>query len=97
MSFINEPMGKYVDLIHANRIPHNRWLLIRTLRRFKDHYAPSNEQTVEAFFAWYARRFEKEFNEEVRPNLEYLMNNMCIYLHFSLKENQTTYHGSTTS
>ena len=86
MDFINAPMGKFVDLMYENRNPQKRQLLIRTISRYKDHFASSDIPSVEAFFEWYARRFEKEFNEEVRPHLEYLMKNMCVYFHFLPKD-----------
>lgn len=90
MTFLNESMGRFIDLMYENRIPENRKLLVRTIGLFKEHsvLGQSHQETIEAFFKWYTRRFEKEFVEEVQPRLDYLTKNLHIYLHFSPKESR---------
>ena len=95
MTFLNESMGRFIDLIYENRIPENRQLLVRIIHRFKERHAEntkslSHSHVIESFFKWYAHRFEKEFAEEVQPRLDYLTKNLHIYLHFSPKERQHT-------
>ena len=88
-TFINEPVGRFVDLADENQMPQNRRLLVRTLGLFRERHgtmlvrSSSDQHTIESFFKWYAQRFEKEFQEEVLPRLDYLVNNLYIYLHFA--------------
>ena len=89
-SFINEPMGRFVDLVNENRDPSKRRLLTRVLSVFRDARLsvtrPSGKETIESFFKWYQERFEKEFDEQVQPHLDFIVKNMYVYLHFVLKD-----------
>ena len=89
-SFINEPMGRFVDLVNENRDPSKRQLLAHVLSMFREARPSvtrsSDKQTIDTFFKWYKERFEKEYIAQVQPHLDFLVKNMYVYLHFVVKD-----------